>query len=262
MATLHVRNVPDELYESLRANAAVEGRSIGAQTVMLLQRALEDRSNVRERVRSHVTASPGRLRFLKEARRAVVDAQEEVRELGHREIGTEHLLLGLLRVGELAESLAKPPLGIAYDEVRRRVAELRPPGEPAARPGFSPGARQALEGALRESLAMRHRHIGAEHVLLGIASVEASIGAQILRDLGADRDTLLPALWVAGPVGMEDPRAPAEVDWEYEAAALAGSAEEWTATLNAAAAEGWELLSIVTQPEPRAVFRRPATEAE
>jgi plasmid stability protein len=260
MATLHVRNVPDDLYEALRANAAVDGRSIGTQTVMLLQRALEERSSMRERIRSQISANFGRVRFLKEARRAVGAAQEEARSLGHGEVGTEHLLLGLLRLDEVADALTR--FGVTYDEARRRIAELRPPGEPTARIAFSTEAKQALEGALRESLAMRHRHIGVEHVLLGIRGVGGSVGAEILSDAGADRDSLLPALLAAGPIGIE-PRAAAETEWEYEAVALTGSAEDWTALLNELAGEGWELVSIVGEgAEPRAVFRRPASEAE
>jgi ATP-dependent Clp protease ATP-binding subunit ClpC len=261
VATLHVRNVPEELYEALRANAAVEGRSIGAQTVSLLQRALEDRSTIRERLRSQITTSFGRVRFLKQARAAVGAAPEEARALGHGEVGTEHLLLGLLRCDEVADALTK--FGITYDEVRRRAAQLRPPGEPATRLAFSAEAKQALEGALRESLAMRHRHIGVEHVLLGIRAVGGSAGAEILRDAGADRDTLLPALLELVPIGTSDPRGPTEAEWEYEAVALTGSAENWAASLNRLAGEGWELVSIVGEAgEPRAVFRRPASEVD
>ena len=264
MATLHVRNVPDELYEALWANAAVEGRSIGAQTVTLLQRALEDRASVRERVRTQIESGLGRVRFLKTARRAVVHAQEEVRALGHQEVGTEHLLLGLLRDGgELAATLARPPLSIAAEDVRRRVVELRPPGEPpTGRIAFSAEAKQALEAALRESLALRHRHIGVEHVLLGVAAVEESAGAAILRDLGADRDTLRATLLVAGPPVTWDPGRPPEAEWEYHAVGLSGSPQDWTTTLNDVASEGWELVSIVPQPEPRAVLRRPGTDSE
>jgi plasmid stability protein len=270
VATLHVRNVPDQLYEALRANAAVEGRSIGAQTVELLRRALDDRTGLRERVRSRISAGFGQVRFLKDARRAVVAAQEEVRALGHREVGTEHLLLGLLREGgELAGMVAKPPLAIDVDEVRRRVTELRPRGEaPAGRIAFSVEAKQALEAALRESLALRHRHIGPEHVLLGIAAVEDAPGARILRDLGADRETLRACLLLSAgggaPTMFWESRQPdTEADLEYRAVALIGSAEEWTDTLNGLADEGWELVSIVSEAaEPRAVFRRPASESD
>jgi plasmid stability protein len=269
VATLHVRNVPGELYEALRANAAIEGRSIGAQTVELLRRALQDRNAVRERVRMRIGAGTGQVRFSKDARRAVVVAQEEVRALDHAEVGTEHLLLGLLREGgELAALVARPPLAISADEVRRRVGELQPGGEsPAGQIPFSAEAKQALEAALRESLALRHGHIGAEHVLLGIAAVEEGTGARILRDLGADRETLRACLLLgfsgtAPTMFWEARDVAADADWEYRAVALLGSADEWTATLNGLGGEGWELLSIVAEGgEPRAVFRRLANGA-
>jgi plasmid stability protein len=269
MATLHVRNVPDELYEGLRANAAFEGRSIGAQAVELLRRALQIRVDPGESVRSRFPASSGQVRFAKEARRAVVAAQDEVRALRHAEVGSEHLLLGLLREGgELAATVAKPPLGIRIDDVRKRVSELRPPGEPpVGQIPFTTEAKQALEAALREALALRHRPIGAKHVLLGIAAVEESAGARILRDLGADREALRAVLLLSSvgvPTMFWESRGPeAGADWEYNAVALTGSADEWTATLNGLAADGWELVSIVSEgAEPRAVFRRLANGPE
>jgi plasmid stability protein len=262
VATLHVRNVPDDLYEGLRANAAVEGRSIGAQAVELLRRALEVRADPGESIRSRFPLGPRNVRFAKEARRAVVAAQEEVRALGQAEVGSEHLLLGLLREGsEIAAALARPPLGIRVDEVRKRVTELRPPGEPpVGQIPFTAEAKQALEAALRESLALHHRHIGPRHVLLGLAAVEQGAGARILRDLGADRDTLRAALVVSAappPTVFWEPREDDEP--EFTVVTLTGSADEWTATLNGLAGEGWELVSIVGEgAEPRAVLRRPA----
>jgi plasmid stability protein len=269
VATLHVRNVPDQLYETLRATAELEGRSIGAQAVALLQQGLKTDVAGRQKLRRRLGAGPS---FLKDARRAVVVAQEEVRALRHAEVGTEHLLLGLLGLGgNVAAALSKPPLVIDVDEVRRRVAELRPAAEqaPTGQIPFTPGAKQALEQALREALALKDRHIGPEHVLLGVAAVEDDPGSRILADLGADLDTLRAALVLALARGhaLVAATTPALVepsaDWSYRAAALTGSAEDWTASLNELAGDGWELVSIVAEAgEPRAVFRRLANEAD
>lgn len=269
MATLHVRNVPDLLYEALRANAAVEGRSIGAQTVELLRRALDVRADPRAQVRERFPVGSGQVRFKRDARSAVVSAQDEVRALGHGEVATEHLLLGLLRAheGPAAWTLEGPPLGITFDRVRERVIELRGRGEgpPQGQIPFTSGAKRALELALREALAMKERHIGAQHVLLGIAGVDDDLGAQVLRDLGADQDTLRAVVLqkLAGLI------APPQLSWrpleevEYRAVALAGTADAWTAALNDLAGDGWELVSIVSEgAEPRAVFRRSASEPE
>jgi ATP-dependent Clp protease ATP-binding subunit ClpC len=269
VATLHVRNVPDQLYETLRATAELEGRSIGAQAVALLQQGLKADVAVRQKLRRRLGAGPS---FVRDARRAVVLAQEEVRTLGHAEVGTEHLLLGLLRPGaKVAAALSKPPLVIDVDEVRRRVVELRPPAAepPTGQIPFTPGAKKALEQALREALALKDRHIGPEHVLLGIAAVEEDPGARILADLGADLDTLRAALVLSLASGKpyitaaRPPFVEPDAEWSYRAVALTGSAEDWTACLNELAADGWELVSIVGEAgEPRAVFRRLANEAD
>ena len=270
MATLHVRNVPDQLYEMLRVRAELEGRSIGAQAVDLLKRGLEDEASLRKRVQGRFSRL-GQMRFMKGARHAVVAAQDEARELQHDEVATEHLLLGLLRSREGAATwaLESPPLGITADAVRARVVELRGRGEGVRRAQlpFTAGAKQALEQALREALAMKDRCIEAQHVLLGIAGVEDDLGAQVLRELGADAETLRavviqkvasaqPPFFFGPPPGEPEER-------EYQAVALTGSAEDWTATLNDLAGDGWELVSIVSEgAEPRAVFRRSASETE
>ena len=259
MATLHVRNVPDEIYETLRVTAELEGRSIGAQAVTLLQTGLKSDISLRQKLQRGLRGGPS---FVQDARRAVALAQEEVRELGHTEVGTEHLLLGLLRLGGgLADAVAKPPLAIHVDVVRRHVVGLRPATAkpPSGQIPFTPGAKQALEQALREALALKDRHIGPEHVLLGIVAVEDDPGARILDELGGDANTLRAALLQdVAASSLPFFRAPPP---GYRAVALAGSADEWTATLNELAEEGWELVSIVPEgAEPRAVFRRSSNE--
>jgi plasmid stability protein len=265
MATLHVRNVPDQLYETLRVSAELEGRSIGAQAVTLLQTGLKQDVSLRQKLQRGFRGGPS---FVRDARRAVALAQDEVRELGHTEVGTEHLLLGLLRLqGGIAGAIAKPPLAIQMDDVRRRVAVLRPATAeaPSGQIPFTSGAKLALEHALREALALKDRHIGPEHVLLGIAAVEDDPGARILVELGADTDVLRAALLqdIAAGIaagGVPFFRAPPP---GYRAVELTGSAEDWTATLNELAEEGWELVSIVSEgAEPRAVFRRSSSEPD
>src|SRR5262245_19985310 len=100
MATLHVRNVPDDLYERLRAQAEANGRSTGAEAVNLIQAQLNEFRRAplhRLARRRRSSATTPFEHFSPRARQVVVDAQDEAHELGHRSIGTEHLLLGLLR---------------------------------------------------------------------------------------------------------------------------------------------------------------------
>jgi hypothetical protein len=135
-------------------------------------------------------------RFTDKARRTVVLAQEEARLLRHDHIGTEHLLLGLLREGDGAAASALSLLGISLDAARERVAADRAGMQQAtAAPGemvsghipFTPQAKRTLELALREALQLGHDYIGTEHILLGIVRDPGSRGASILLELGVDQ---------------------------------------------------------------------------
>jgi ATP-dependent Clp protease ATP-binding subunit ClpC len=129
-------------------------------------------------------------RFTVRARRVVVLAQEEARELGHDHIGTEHLLLGLIREDEGMAVRALDGLGISRPAVREQVLELAGRGGQAG-PGhipFTPRAKKALELSLREALQLGHNHIGTEHILLGLIREGEGVAAQVLTELGADLD--------------------------------------------------------------------------
>ncbi|HEY6962749.1 MAG TPA: Clp protease N-terminal domain-containing protein [Gaiellaceae bacterium] len=145
MATLHVRNVPDELYEELRAAAERDGRSIGAESVILLRRALVERRAVHETVEQVVgSASPFRQRFAARAKELVVRAQELAQEGGADETMPAHVLLAMLEDDVLRPTLEKG--GVTAESVR---AALPPPAKPAAaKPLVSREARRMLEQAL------------------------------------------------------------------------------------------------------------------
>lgn len=146
-------------------------------------------------------------RFVKDARRCVEGAVEEARLLGHDSVGDEDLLLGILRTGEgpAAEALfslgmtldgarqeserllseALSSIGISLEEVRRGAGdafEMRLPGD--RRIPFSPRAKEALEGALREARRLGDNRITSEHVLLGILRNEDGTAVRILANLG------------------------------------------------------------------------------
>jgi ATP-dependent Clp protease ATP-binding subunit ClpA len=195
-------------------------------------------------------------RFTRQARATVVGAQEEARALGHGWIGTEHLLIAVLRrpdepgaatlvrlgadaeaaraaveraagrggdgVGE-EDAEALRALGIDLEEVRRRAEDAfgpgaldrapRPPDErrgvrgtwavlPFRRRGtgrdrrdrghipFTPRARKALELSLRESLALKHRHIGCEHLVLGLLRCDDRLTGDLFARLGLEPETV------------------------------------------------------------------------
>ena len=95
-------------------------------------------------------------RFTDRARRVLVLAQEEARDLNHAFIGTEHILLGLIREGEGVAFKALDALGIAFESVREKVEEaIGAPGSAAAgSPPFTPRAKKVLELSLREALSL------------------------------------------------------------------------------------------------------------
>src|SRR5579864_730290 len=146
MATLHVRNIPDDLYELLRERAAENDRSIGAETVQLLQEHLMATTTARtlRRLRRRQGGQgPFLYRFAPAARAAIRTAQEEARGLGHDHIGTEHLLLGVL---------AEEPGLVDVSPVDVR-AQLEPgTAQPTGHIPFTPDAKKALELALRAAL--------------------------------------------------------------------------------------------------------------
>ncbi|HMK13292.1 MAG TPA: Clp protease N-terminal domain-containing protein, partial [Acidimicrobiales bacterium] len=127
-------------------------------------------------------------RFTDRARRVVVLAQEEARLLRHDWIGTEHILLGLLREGDGFGAQALTSLGVTHDAARARVVAMIAPGEtePSGHIPFTPRSKKVLELALREALRLGHSHIGTEHILLGLARERDGVGAQVLVQMGAD----------------------------------------------------------------------------
>ena len=127
-------------------------------------------------------------RFTDRARRVVVLAQEEARLLNHNYIGTEHLLLGLIREGEGVAAKALESLGISLDAVRQQVEEIIGQGQqaPSGHIPFTPRAKKVLELALREATQLGHAHIGTEHLLLGLIREGDGVAAQVLVKLGAD----------------------------------------------------------------------------
>ena len=115
-------------------------------------------------------------------------AQDEARQLNHSFIGTEHILLGLIREGDGVGAQALRSLGISFQAVRDKVAEtIGTAGTvPAGSPPFTPRAKKVLELALREALQLNHSYIGTEHILLGLVREGEGVAATVLVSLGAD----------------------------------------------------------------------------
>jgi hypothetical protein len=127
-------------------------------------------------------------RFTDRARSVVVLAQEESRLLSHNYIGTEHLLLGLVRDGEGVAAQALGSLDVSLEAVRAQVVEIIGYGgsAPSGHIPFTPRAKKVLEQSLREALQLGHNYIGTEHILLGLVREGEGVAAQVLVKLGAD----------------------------------------------------------------------------
>ena len=131
-------------------------------------------------------------RFTERARQVVVLAQEEARGLKHNYIGTEHLLLGLLREEEGIAAQVLITLEVTLDEVRIQVAQIVGTGDEAAagQIPFTPRAKKVLELALREALSLGHNYIGTEHILLGLIKENEGVAARILLEFDADSEKI------------------------------------------------------------------------
>jgi ATP-dependent Clp protease ATP-binding subunit ClpC len=132
-------------------------------------------------------------RFTEPARQVVVLAQDEARALNHNYIGTEHLLLGLLRGSNGLAARVLQSLQITLAEVRSQVERIVGMGDDEVASGqipFTPRAKKVLELSSREALSLGHNYIGTEHVLLGIVRENQGVASRILLDLGADAETV------------------------------------------------------------------------
>ena len=131
-------------------------------------------------------------RFTERARQVVVLAQEEARTLKHNYIGTEHILLGLLREEEGLAARVLESLDITVERVRSQVVRIVGSGEEvtSGQIPFTPRAKKVLELALREALSLGHNYIGTEHILLGLVRENEGVAARILLDFDADSDKI------------------------------------------------------------------------
>jgi ATP-dependent Clp protease ATP-binding subunit ClpC len=129
-------------------------------------------------------------RFTEHARQVVALAQDEARALKHGYIGTEHLLLALLRDQESLAGEALASLGVRLEEVRGQVGRIVGSGDEAVtrHVPFTPRSKKVLDLSAREANQLGHNFVGPEHILLGLARENEGVAARILLDLGAGAD--------------------------------------------------------------------------
>src|ERR1035437_513930 len=156
---------------------------------MLIMQALRRRGAV---VRRWVSGGSMFERFTERARQVVVLAQEEARTLKHNYIGTEHILLGLLREEEGLAARGLESLDITVERVRAQVVRIVGSGEEvtSGQIPFTPRAKKVLELALREALSLGDNYIGTEHILQGLVRENEGVAARILLDFDADSEKI------------------------------------------------------------------------
>ena len=126
-------------------------------------------------------------RFTDRARKVRALANHEAQRLDHNYVGTEHLLLGLVKEGTGVGANVLKNMGLNLEQVRAEVEKCSSAGAPPAAKGklpTSPNAKKVLERAIQEARDLDHNYVGTEHLLLGLAAAPESTAGKVLGELG------------------------------------------------------------------------------
>jgi len=131
-------------------------------------------------------------RYTEKAKKVVMIAQEEAINLNHDYIGSEHILIGLLKEEEGVASLVLKQLGLNVDKVTEEVERLVGKGEyqQIGEIAFTPRAKKILELASQEASQLKNNYIDTEHILLGLIKEGSGVAVRILSDLGVNLDNV------------------------------------------------------------------------
>ena len=130
-------------------------------------------------------------RFTERARKVILLAKEEAKRFNHDYIGTEHILLGLVREGEGVAAAVLASFGLSPDKIRLEVEKLVQPGPATVVSGdlpFTPKAKKVIELAMDEARSLGHNYIGTEHLLLGLIKEGEGVASQVLMNSGLELD--------------------------------------------------------------------------
>ena len=130
--------------------------------------------------------------FTERVRKVLAMAREEAARLHHEYVGTEHILLGLIREGEGVAAAVLQNLSVDLDEIQQKIEETVKKGKAAQAAGpdlpYASRAKKVLELAMSEARELNHSYVGTEHLLLGLLREEKGIAAQVLTDAGVNLD--------------------------------------------------------------------------
>src|SRR5262245_48881756 len=133
-------------------------------------------------------------RFTDRARKVMQLANEEAKRLDHEYIGTEHMLLGLVKEGYGVAAIVLKSLNINLNEVRSSIEKIVQggPGEISknSKLPMTPRIKKVIECSIEEARRLNHNYVGTEHLLLGLASEQAGVAAEVLKNLGASREAI------------------------------------------------------------------------
>jgi ATP-dependent Clp protease ATP-binding subunit ClpC len=128
--------------------------------------------------------------FTERVRKVLAMAREEAARLHHEYVGTEHILLGLIREGEGVAAAVLQNLSVDLDEIQQKIEETVKKGKAAQTTGpdlpYTSRAKKVLELAMSEARELNHSYVGTEHLLLGLVREEKGIAAQVLTDAGVN----------------------------------------------------------------------------
>ena len=130
-------------------------------------------------------------RFTERARKVILLAKEEAKRFNHDYIGTEHILLGLIREGEGVAAVVLQKIGVGLQQIRLEIEKIVKPGPSTVISGdipFTPKAKKAIELAGEEARSLGHNYIGTEHILLGLIKEGEGVASQVLLNMGMDLD--------------------------------------------------------------------------
>lgn len=130
-------------------------------------------------------------RFTERAQRVILIAQEEAKRLNHDYVGTEHILLGLIALGEGVAAQVLANLGVDLRRVRAEIEKIVGTGDNVMLLGeipFTPRTKKVLELAVEEAQNMGHNYVGTEHLLLGLIREEEGVAARVLENIGVRLD--------------------------------------------------------------------------
>ncbi len=124
-------------------------------------------------------------KFTEKARQIILQAREEALELGHTYLGSEHILLALIKEEDLP-SLVLSKFGLSTDKVRRAIMGQITRGSHSGEILFAPDAKRVIEFAVEEARILHHQFVGPEHLLIGVIREKTGLGGRILRGFGLD----------------------------------------------------------------------------